>query len=218
MTSIPVNTEFLLAEDAAIKDAVSGLTVPADREAAGNIDVGVWFRWPQREYGDALFPFITIDLVGVQFDAERAHSYNYDDMHYLPDTSPVAATPVNYRTPYPVPVKLLYLVATHTRSARHDRILLSTLLGSRLPLRFGGLYVPQDGTIRRLDVLDIGESNDYDSLKKRVFRRMFTIGVSAEMLPEEVDATVAHRVDEVIIDTKIPAANGWGFAEQITVS
>ena len=205
MTTLPTNVEFILAEDAAMKTKLEGIQLPSPRAGAGTVDVGVWYRWPQREYGDALFPFITIDLIGIEFDRERAHSYNYDVQQYISDTSPAAATPVNYWSPFPTPMQIMYLVAAHSRSARHDRMLFAKLLSpSRLPRRFGEIYVPTDDTNRRLDVLDITEVNEYDSLKKRVFRRMFTIGVSAEMTPEEV-VTTEQMINNVVLDSMTSA-------------
>lgn len=181
------NEQFLSAEDLAIKQALSGLTVVSLRGGSqtNTTAVNVWFRWPQREYGEGLFPFITIDLLNAEFDPSRAHSYNYESMSYIPDDTPTASTPQSYYSPFPIPITLKYMVATHCRSAKHDRELFRKLLEpGYLPWRFGYLYVPQDDSIRRLDVENIVENTDYDSLKKRVFRRIWTIGVSAEMLPE----------------------------------
>jgi hypothetical protein len=106
--------------------------------------------------------------------------------HYLPDDTPGnLATPGNFVVREPTPLSLIYMVTTHCRSARHDRELFRNLLKpDYLPWRFGSLYVPQDDTIRRLDMIDISASTDYDSLKKRVFRRIFMIAISAEMLPD----------------------------------
>lgn len=207
------NEEFASAEDLAIKQALTGLTVASLRGGTSNTTaVNVWFRWPEREfagpYRDALFPFITIDLMNVVYEANRHHSYNYDEMQYIPDDTPTAATPQEYMAPFPIPVSMIYMVATHCRSARHDRELLRKLLQpDYLPYKFGSLYVPQDDTVRRLDVLNLTQNTDYDSLKKRVFRRIWTIGVSAEMLPENWSApsppinTPITEVDLAVIPT-----------------
>jgi len=178
------NTEFVLAEDEALKTKLSSLRVSSTRGVNGTTDVKVWYRWPEREYGDAIFPFITLDLIDTPFDGERAHSYAYDEMAYLPDDTPADGTST-YIAPYPEPVMLRYIVATHCRSSRHDRELHRQLMQPDfLPWKCGYLLVPTDDTIRRLDVYDVSSSTDYDSLKKRVFRRIWTIGISAEMLPE----------------------------------
>ncbi|NCX06095.1 MAG: hypothetical protein EBW68_10005 [Actinobacteria bacterium] len=53
---------------------------------------------------------------------------------------------------------------------------------TRLPLRFG-ILEPDDGTVRRLDVLDISK-RDVTEQGKRLFVNAFTVRVSSEIAPE----------------------------------
>ncbi len=166
------NAETLLAEDAALKTKLTGLTVPAERSAGALQTVEVWYRWPQREYEHVDWPFITIDLTDVAFDATRAHSYNWDYQDYVPDTIPFDPLnpdePPRFYAPYPVPFELTYVVASHCRNAQHDRELFRQLLQPwNLPYRFG----------------------------------FFTIGINAEMLPEEALA-VRTKIQKVIFNVR----------------
>jgi hypothetical protein len=59
---------------------------------------------------------------------------------------------------------------------------LAQLMYTRLPLRFG-ILEPDDGTVRRLDVLDISK-RDVTEQGKRLFVNAFTVRVSSEIAPE----------------------------------
>jgi hypothetical protein len=53
----------------------------------------------------------------------------------------------------------------------------------RIPARFGFLTIPEDGTVRRLDLLggpELVDTRDEDG--KRLFRREYLISVSSELL------------------------------------
>jgi hypothetical protein len=202
-TYVELNDEQLSAEDEALKTKLTGLQVSSSRGVDSLTDVGVWFRWPAREYEQVVWPFITLDLVDVEVAHDREHSYQYDTVEYVPDTLPYdAATPQEYVAVFPTPYNLIYTVAAHTRSSRHDRELFRQLLQPHLlPKRFGFLDVASDNTTRRLDVLETNTINDLDVLGKRVFRRIFTISVSAEFLPAEAYERT-QTVQEVIYDTR----------------
>lgn len=210
-----VNTEFLTAEDAALKNKLKDLTVASERGLASDHrqKVGVWYRWPQRSYAKVEWPFLTLDLVDVDVDHPIEHSYSWDTMTYVPDTIPETVDQqvgdfYRYMAPTPVPHVLTYIVATHCRSERHDRELFRQLLQPwLLPFRFGFLEVPTDGTVRRLNVLDVSPSNDLDSLEKRVFRRIFTISVNAEMLPEAA-LSLRATINNIVLNTNVSITTG----------
>ena len=64
---------FLLAEDAALKSLLSGMTV-IDEKAGGSSTpraVQVWYGTPDIELRDQKFPFITIDLMDIRLAPER---------------------------------------------------------------------------------------------------------------------------------------------------
>jgi len=61
------HTGFLLAEDEALKQYLTGLEAP-DREHY--VDVDVWYRYPEGERR-IKYPFITIDFLAVDPDPSR---------------------------------------------------------------------------------------------------------------------------------------------------
>ncbi|NDC89491.1 MAG: hypothetical protein EB075_11945, partial [Bacteroidetes bacterium] len=62
------NTGFTLAEDAALKQRLSALTVSDDRDMRRPIKT--FFRYPDAET-EKTYPFATIELIDIEFDAQR---------------------------------------------------------------------------------------------------------------------------------------------------
>lgn len=189
---------FLLAEDEALKVRLSGLTVSDDRDASR--DVQVFFRYPEGET-ERLYPFITIELIDIVHARNRQHSvvdqYGYaegDDfanspgaLTYWPSTSDTLTVPDGFeymKTTEFIPVDILYQVSTFTRSFQHDRQLQYKLLYNKLGFRYNSIYIPADGTSRRLDLLDWTTADLLDpeaGYKKRIFRKIYTLQMSAEL-------------------------------------
>jgi hypothetical protein len=98
-----------------------------------------------------------------------------------------------------VPVDLLYQISTFTRSAIHDRQLTGTILAQVLPFRRGFIEVPADGSIRRLDLLDWTTADLLDpeaGYRKRIFRKVYTVQMTAEIPSSQVIGRYA--VSEVL--------------------
>lgn len=94
---------------------------------------------------------------------------------------------------FPIPVNIDYQVTTYARQPRHDREILSQLMRTRLPLRFGVLET-DDNTVRRLDILDISK-RDISEAGKRLFVNAFTVRISSEIAPSVLDSF--YKVKEV---------------------
>lgn len=172
---------FILNEDKALKQRLAGITV-AD---SGNPTrpVGVWFGQPDVEIRQQSYPYITIDLVGINEGVERAHR-GYVEFNYTPEGADPTKT---YEGWYPIPVDLQYQVTTYARQPRHDRQIINELFKSnRLPLRFGLLLIPEDSTVRRLDVLGFIK-RDTTEQDKRLFSNVFNVQISSELLQEDLD-------------------------------
>jgi hypothetical protein len=67
----------------------------------------------------------------------------------------------------------------------------------RLPLRFGQLTIPQDGTNRRLDMLGFSKRDTTEN-GKRLFSNVYTIRISAEIF-EDVLAQMYEVTQEPTI-------------------
>jgi hypothetical protein len=198
------NPGFLLAEDAALKARFSNITVTDDRDAAR--PVKVFFRYPDGET-ERSYPFITIEMIDLVHARNRQHSESLivyskntsgasyantgpDKMLYWPSRKSNMDTIGNSENDdfivsnEFVPVDLLYQVSTFTRSALHDRQLSAQMLSTIVPFRKGFIDIPEDGTIRRLDLLDWTTADLLDSesgYRKRIFRKIYTLQMTAEI-------------------------------------
>lgn len=207
---------FLLAEDAAVKGRFSAITVTDDRNAER--PVSVFFRYPEGET-EKMFPFITVEMIDLVHDTTRQQSEHY---YYYAKGNSASATTGRYIDYYPstynaqdlsdldpgvhffrmdsfVPVTLVYQISTFTRSALHDRQLTSKILRRVMPFRRGFIEVPEDGTIRRFDLAGWTSADLLDQeagFKKRIFRKVFTVQMSAEIPTSDIN--LIKRVERVM--------------------
>ena len=111
-------------------------------------------------------------------------------------------TPIGSKTDFPIPVDLLYQVATWSRKPRHDRQMINSLFNrGLLPFRFGQLFIPEDGTNRRLDVLGFSK-RDTTEADKRLFNNIYNIRISAELFPDQLVQLTPVTQAPVITYTK----------------
>jgi hypothetical protein len=192
---------FLLAEDAAIKARFSNISVSDDKNPQRVAKV--FFRYPEGET-EKEYPFITIEHVGLSHNRSLQHSEQ--SYYYANGISGASLSPVyidyfpselnstgmaaelggnDYlRTDSFVPVTLIYQISTYARSALHDRQLTSKILRRVAPFRRGFIEVPEDGTIRRFDLISWVNSDLLDGeagYRKRIFRKVYTLHMSAEI-------------------------------------
>lgn len=210
------NPGFLLAEDAAIKLRFSSISVSDDRSPERMADV--FFRYPEGEK-EKSYPFITIENIGLVHNTRLQHSevtYYYSTssnasvnnpsyINYFPSemTASELSTELG-SNPYLkmdsfVPVTLIYQVSTYARSALHDRQLTAKILRRVAPFRRGFIDIPEDGTVRRFDLISWANSDLLDGeagYRKRIFRKVYTIHMSAEIPASDI--AVVKRVESVI--------------------
>lgn len=184
--SSTVNDRFILAEETALKAKFEGLQVTSPKV----IDVDVWFRWPNKEIREVRYPFIALDLADVQKSDRREHSGGPFELFYAPHNyAPRFDPEVGARVAeeWPVPYDLIYTATIVTLDPRHDRELKYKLLGdkARLPHRWAFLQV-EDGTVRRLDVLDVSHTTARDA-KRTQFFTVFTLNVESELFAGTVE-------------------------------
>lgn len=182
---------FILSEDKALRDLLKGLTV-TDQKADGGTGatraVNVWFGQPDQEIREQKYPYITIDLIDVGEDFQRSMRGMVSPAYLpAPTTDPTGEGEYNSETQswwihMPIPVNIDYQITTYSRQPRHDRELIAQLLYTKIPLRFA-ILEPDDGTVRRLDVLDISK-RDVTEQGKRLFVNAITVRVSSEIAPE----------------------------------
>lgn len=180
MTQVPnPNYNWLLNVEDAIKQKLSGYTVtnPADGK---QIPVGVWFRYPDTEERIRTFPHIAIDLIDIVFDRTRAARAG---LYPVPYDMEQATPPAGYSLvggDMPLPWMIQYQLSALSRQPRHDRQL-TQMLYQLFPEMFGWLDMSSiDGTIRRADLLSVVRRDMLDTERKRVYRAIFTVAISAE--------------------------------------
>lgn len=175
---------IFINEDAALKSRLSGLTVSDSGNATR--PVPVFYGHPDKDIRTQTYPYITIDLIGVSEDRERAHR-GYVPLTYTPEGMDLGdpTSGAENMVSMPIPVDLYYQVSTWSRQPRHDRQILSAMLSPvRIPYRFGQLWIPEDGTWRRMDLLGFSK-RDTNEAGKRLFSNVYNIRVSAEVFTDE---------------------------------
>lgn len=229
VTTDELNDGWIIREDASLKAKLQGIRVPValeDREhdhgAGQDADrndgaltqgskhraVPVYFRLPENEVRRQTYPYITIDFIGAVRDVEREHrgytTYGRTANAYAPPGMPEGGG----RVELPIPFQLQYQITQFARYNRHDRIIMTSLLTSRLNPRFGFLEMvptvdsPDDHSVRRLDLLSGPTPGDTrDANDKRVFRKMYSVGVSSQLFEGDMAALAAvNRLDLTVIE------------------
>lgn len=193
---------IILNEDKALKAMLQGIKVSDSANAQR--PVGVWFGQPDMEIRDQVYPYITIDFIGYSEDFERAHR-GMISMPYYPEGVDPGTVGQNgkgskqYMTEVPIPVNLDYQITTYARQPRHDRALMAEMLtGQRIPLRFGEIVVPEDKTVRRMDLLGVTKKDTTDQNGKRLFSNVYNIRISAEVLPQVISQKYPVQIPPII--------------------
>lgn len=175
---------FLLNEDAALKTLLKSRVKVSD--AANNSrPVGVWFRQPDIEIREQSYPYLTIEMVDISEAKDRRHS-GFTTLPYVPDGSfdvdgNVLRSDTQYLTETPIPVDIDYQVTAYSRHPHHDRQIIATILTQIMPFRHGVLKIPEDGTVRRLELMGYAK-RDMTEQGKRLFVNVFSIRINSEIL------------------------------------
>lgn len=192
---------FILEEDAALKAKLTGITVSDDRRTARPVEV--WFGQPDLELQKRTYPYISVELIDINESAERTFS-GQPVLKYIPTgwSNPGTSARLMANN-FPTPYDLDYQVTAWSRHPRHDRQMLSQLLGSKLPIRFGQLHLATTNRYVRLDMLGgprVADTTDDNG--KRLFRKVFTARVATELFLDDA-LSVAGLVSSVRITGKV---------------
>lgn len=176
---------FILAEDASLKNYISGLTV--SDEKAPVRPVKVFFGYPDVEITVQTYPYMTIELIDIRIAKERQSTGRIYDSDNRGTIAPVAGRIYGYDMP--VPYDLVYQISSYARNPRHDRAILFQMQ-NKFPAQYGSLQVPNalgtevayrhiflDGFVKR-DMIEDG---------RRLFRNAYTVRVVSEMTPFQVN-------------------------------
>lgn len=200
---------IIFNEDEALKRTLSGVRVPQSRGSNTLLNVPVRFSMPQDELATLTFPVVIIDHVSIARDPEREHR-GFTTLDYAPEGGDPWWGPTDeeyeggsaspYRLEFPIPMNIDYEVTALAREKSHLMALVATYTAEdRLDPRFGAVYIPQDGTARRLEILgETGIESDRDADGKRIFRAKYAVRVPTEIIPAEYPEI--FRVDQVNLD------------------
>jgi hypothetical protein len=200
---------FLLAEDEMMKDHLSDITVPGRASTDPTVPLGVWFRWPEGER-QIRYPFTTIDLLQAEpaFDLFSSDYYLPEQDLYRPSVSPDIPDPAegwdvqSYALRNFLPFRLTYQVAVHARNALHDRYLHSIFRTDVFPPRPFWIWCATDETWRRTELSSMvaaDTSETSESGTKRIFRKVYTVNVLAEVPQDRILDSVVYRALKVLI-------------------
>ena len=218
---------FLLGEDDALRKKLSGITVTDQKSEGLGIPrvVGVWFGQPDQELRNQAYPYITIDMIDISRDQQREMRGKTRAEYLIPEEI-TSGVDEGCDTDLPIPVSIDYQITTYSRHPRHDRELITQLIYSRLPLRFGYLEITEKSitvgstttnlnTYRRLEVMDISK-RDITEAGKRLFMNAVTVRVSSEMPQDTYRKT--FEVLQVNITPPAPVRGGSFVGTSSTIT
>jgi hypothetical protein len=200
---------FIFNEDRAMKNKFANLVVTDINAPDSGRPVQVIWLDSEAELTNLTYPSIVIANTGIAFDAERAHA-GWAQLPYTPENFSDWLSDTNTdvtNSPYwaftPIPYNINYQIEVLARNNQHSTFLTSILAGpDYLSTRHGYLVIEEDGTVRRLDLMAGPErQNTHDTDDKRIFHTVYTVRVSTELLPIEIDAysKVTQVVDTITI-------------------
>lgn len=206
------HTGFMLAEDEALKSYLTGITVPGREPTDVEEKVGVWFRWPTGER-QLRYPFITIDSLTAEPAYELFHSNHIEPTEglYRPSVAKTLPAPsggwgtMSYGITNFLPFRLVYQINVYTRSALHDRYLRSIFATDVFPQRPFWIACDVDGTWRRTEVVGYANSDQSESNEsgtKRIFRKIYTVSMMAEVPQQRLLDSEFYKVFRVFLSVK----------------
>jgi hypothetical protein len=196
---------FILAEDAALKNYLQGMTV-ADEKAPVR-PVKVWFGYPDVEVRTQSYPYVVVELMDIVPSHERQISgYMYDNDN-RGTVAPAAGVVYGYQIP--LPYDLVYQISTYSRHPRHDRAILFQMQ-QKFPSQYGSLFVPNalntESAYRHM-FLDGFLKRDQIEDGRRLFRAVYTVRIVSEMTPVEANNALStvRTVEINRVTTNVPA-------------
>jgi hypothetical protein len=210
-------------ESEALKKHFAGVKVTSSTYPQGR-EVPVSFVNPQFELKSASYPGIYLSYAGMSrarerevrgranlqyappgFPADVLVPKDFEDKDSL-ETEPWNLTFDKDKSPYsvwdhPIPYDLDFNITVVSRDYQQMFEIIAQLdEAERIPARFGGLQVPQDGTIRTLELLggpNTSALKDEDG--KRLLQTVYTVRVAAEINFYDIESV--QRVSEVDVQT-----------------
>jgi hypothetical protein len=186
---------WVLDEDNALKQKLLGNPRFYVTNYASNPDgttqtipIQVFFRSPDVEIRTRTFPFVSIDLIDIVSEDDRAHRSAGPIVPFDLETATPPAGFNMVADDFPLPWSLIYQLSCCSRQPTHDRQM-TQLMYMMFPHQFGSLDMGNfDGTVRRADLQNVVRRDlPADDANKRIYRQIFTIGVSSQFYLNEIN-------------------------------
>jgi len=200
---------FILSEDQALKNLMQGIVVTDEKNNSRSVQA--WFANPDVELRNQSYPYVTIELIGVEWAAYRQHSGFMADNDRQGTVAPANGEVFEYEVP--TAWDLMYQVTSYARHPRHDRAIIAHLLNNDFVANRGFLPVPNDlgtQTAYRHITLQNFAKRDTTEDGRRLFRNVFTVLVTSESTPTSGDSVA--WVEEVLINEN-PSSIPSGLTE-----
>lgn len=196
---------FIIAEDQALKNLMQGIVVSDEKNNTRSVQA--WFSNPDPELRNQSYPYVTIELIGVEWANYRQASGYMIDNDRQGTVSPSSGEVFEYEMP--AAWDLMYQITSYSRHPRHDRAIIAHLLNNDFVANRGFLPVPNElGTeisYRHIILQDFAKRDTVED-GRRLFRNVFTVLVTSESTPDSGDSVA--WVEEVLINenpTNIPS-------------
>jgi hypothetical protein len=196
---------FIISEDEALKTLMQGIVVSDEKNNTRSVQA--WFSNPDPELRNQSYPYVTIELIGVEWARYRQASGYMIDNDRQGTVSPSSGEVFEYEMP--AAWDLMYQITSYARHPRHDRAIISHLLNNDFVANRGFLPVVNDlGTqtsYRHIILQDFAKRDTVED-GRRLFRNVFTVLVTSESTPTSGDSVA--WVEEVLINenpTNIPS-------------
>jgi hypothetical protein len=188
---------FLVREDEALKALLQGIEVSDEKDQTR--PVGVWFANPDVEIRQQQYPYLTIELIGVNWASYRQHSGIWVDNDRQGTEVPVNGQVYEYQMP--VTWDLMYQITSYARHPRHDRAIIAYLLNGKFRAKTSFLPVLNElGTESAWRHISLEGFAKRDMVEdgRKLFRNVFTVLVTSESVP--VDGSSTGQVQNVLIN------------------
>lgn len=193
---------FVLDEDEALKNWLKGMTVGDDKNPSRPVDV--WFAMPDMEVREQRFPFIVLELVGINEGKDRELAGLHYALNDPGDTTPYADHGKR-STQYGLPMDLIYQATVYARHPRHHRQIISQMLRDKVPGRRLALPIPSIGAKVYMELLSWASRDTIESGRK-LWQTVYTIKVCSSISDINTGPTPPVRIVNVETDQNIVPA------------
>ncbi|WP_371590919.1 hypothetical protein [Streptomyces sp. NBC_00470] len=194
---------FLINEDQALYYKLKGLTYKTG--SGEEREVPVRFNMPDSDYASMTYPLIVAERLRAVRAPEREWR-GYVQLRYAPECyEPWEDYEDPHKSPFyawnPIPYRIDYQITVFSRR-KMDIAQMAGKLSKRdwLPVRWGYLVIPEDHTVRSMDVEGPEFHDGWDENRKPLFQAVFLARVTSEIIYEIMEAVPVEKIVHNLYD------------------